>query len=58
MRADSFVFKQKIYCSVLQIEGVGGVTKLVTFCGRQCKPLNGLKLQPIQSLATAVSYST
>ena len=23
MRADSFVFKQKIYCSVLQTEGVG-----------------------------------
>ena len=40
MSADSFVFRQKIYCSFLQIEGVGyrtwgpGITKLIIFCGR------------------------
>ena len=33
MSADFFVFKQRIYCLFLQIEGVV-VTKLVIFCGR------------------------
>ena len=28
------VFKQKIYCSFLQMEGVGGHTILIIFCGR------------------------
>ena len=33
MSADFLVFKQRIYCSFLQIEGVV-VTKLAIFCGR------------------------
>ena len=31
MSTNSFVFKQKIYCSFLQMKGVGGITKLVIF---------------------------
>ena len=44
-----FAFKQKIYCSFLQMEGVG-VQAIGHMIG-----LNILKLQPIQLLETVVS---
>ena len=47
--ADFFVFKQKICCSFLQMEGVGGHT-IGHIIG-----LNILKLQPIQLLEAVVS---
>ena len=46
---DFFVFKQKIYCSFSQMEGVGG-HKI-----GQTISLNILKLQPIQLLEAVVS---
>ena len=54
LSTDSFVFKQKIYCSFLKMEGVGRRTWEVT----KLWPLNGLKLQPIQSLGAVVSSLT
>ena len=47
--ADFFVFKQNIYCSSLQMEGVRGDT-VGHIIG-----LNILKLQPIQLLEAVVS---
>ena len=47
--ADFFVFKQKIYCPFLQMEGVGGHTIGHTI------GLNILNLQPIQLLEGVVS---
>ena len=44
-----FVFKKEIYCSFLQMEGVGGHT-IGHIIG-----LNILKLQPIQLLEAVVS---
>ena len=44
------VFKQKIYCLLLQMEGVGGHTI------GYISSLNILKLQPIQLLEAVVSY--
>ena len=52
MPADSFVFKQKIYCLFL-------LTKLLIFCGRhKCMTPNALELKPIQSLETVIFSST
>ena len=46
---DFFVFKQKIYCSFLQMEGAGGDT-IGHIIG-----LNILKLQTIQLLEAVIS---
>ena len=54
LTTDSFVFKQKIYCSFLKMEGVERRTWEIT----KLRPVNGLKLQPIQSLGAVVSSST
>ena len=35
--AGSFIFKQNIYCSFLQLEGVVKVTKFSIFCGGNLK---------------------
>ena len=59
MSADSFDFKQKIYCSFLQMEGVAqvmGVSQNWSFFVTVINvwPLNGLKLQPMQALEAVV----
>ena len=54
MYADSFDFKQKIYCPFLQMEGVAqdmGVSQNWSFF---VWLLNGLKLQPMQALEAVV----
>ena len=60
MFADSFVFRQKVYCPFLRMEWVlGWGHKTGYFCGcHKCMTLNGLKLQPIQLLEAVVSSST
>ena len=54
MSADSFVFKQKIYRSFLQM--VQNWLFCVTV--KNVLPRNALKLQPIKSLEEVVSSST
>ena len=56
MSADSLDFKQKIYCSFLRMWRSQKWSFFVTVIN--VWPLNGLKLQPIQSLEAVVSSST
>ena len=57
MSADYLVFKQKIYCLFLQMEGWGEGSQNWSFFVTLINvwPLNGLKLQPIQLLEAVFS---
>ena len=55
MFADSLVFKQNIYCSFLWMDGVGVSQNWSFVVVINVWPLSSLKLQPMQSLESAVS---